>query len=407
VPDLESRLARSRSALLDEIEQPPLAAVRRRATRIRRRRAAAAGATALAVLGIIGLAARPWQQDTTPSVTATSQPTNAPVYRGAGIEIIGLAPNPVFDLDGEIADVEFTDATHGVVSAGCDQRCPPLASTSDGGLSWQAVPGSPTNDGLPDLVTFPDGRLLLVGNGAYWSADVGAGLRKITPPEPTTRARIGPGELPRLEDLSEGVVVWSPVQGPLGPLAMQPALTVRWVAPAPAGDGAWWVGGVAGDRPAVAVSHDAGATWKRTVLAEPSGAVSTVAIGTLGTEVYAVARGEVGELRGIYRSTDSGATFTPTYLGDRAAADRTVPGTVSGDPVPLLDGRLLLVEPSGIRGSWWVSDDGGSTFAPVEGLPAVGEIRRTLAGYVAYGLFDSAWTAFSPDGTNWQKLQIY
>ncbi len=340
MPDLETRLARSRSALLDEIEQPPLALVRRRANRIRRRRAAAAGATALAVLGVIALGARPWQQDTTPSVTATSQPTNAPVYRGGGIEIVGLAPDPVFDLDGEIADVEFTDPTHGVVAAGCDQRCPPLASTSDGGLSWQTVAGSPTNDGLPDLVAFPDGRLLLVADGAYWSAGTGTSWRRVSPPEPATRARIGPGEVPRLEDPSDGVVVWSPDQGPLGPLATQPPLTVRWVAPAPAGDGAWWVGGVAGNLPAVAVSHDAGVGWKKTVLAEPAGEVSTVAIGTLGTEVYAVARGEIGELRGIYRSTDSGATFTadlsgrPGGRGPHGPRDGfRRPGAVAGRPI--------------------------------------------------------------------------
>lgn len=401
--DLETRLARSRSALLDEIDQPPLAEVRRRANRIRRRRAAAAGAAALALIGVVGISARPWQQDTTPNVTATNPAPTAPVYQGGGIEITGLAPTPVWELPGEIADVEFADATHGLVAAGCDQDCPPLFRTSDGGHTWQPAPPDGV-DGLLDLVAFPNGRWLLSAGGEFWSSANGEEWRKISRSTPTVRDRIEPGQLPRVDE-SGKVAVWSPEQGPVGLLRQQPDLTVRWVAPAAAGDDAWWVGGVVGTQPAVAVSHDSGRTWKTTSLSEPATLVDAVAVGTLGAEVYAVARNKAGEVLGIYHSVDGGGRFEPTYVS--SGADGPKPGPFTGDPVPLLDGRLLLVVPRGTPSSWWVSEDAGSTFKPVLNLPAVGSIRRTYAGYVAYDLFGSNWAAFSTDGANWQKLQIY
>ena len=265
MPDLDIRLARSRAG---PARRDRAAAAGHRPPS--RPPASAAGGAAAAApprsrwSASSASAPGPGSSDTTPSVTATAAPTNAPVYRGDGIKIIGLAPNPVFDLDGEIADVEFTDATTAWWPPAATNACPPLASTSDGGLSWQTVPGSPTDDGLPDLVAFPDGRWLLVADGAYWSSGTGDRLAADHParaghPRPDRAGRAAPAGQTR----SDGVVVWSPDQGPLGPLAMQPTLTVRWVAPAPAGDGAWWVGGVAGSRPAVAVSHDAGAQLER------------------------------------------------------------------------------------------------------------------------------------------------
>jgi len=406
VPDLDNRLARSRAALLDQIEQPPLTDVRRRARRIRRRRAAAAGATVLALLGVIGIGARPWQHDGTPDVTATGPPAITPVYEAGGIKIVGLLPQPVYVLGGEPADVEFTDRTHGLAATACAQDCPPLGRTDDGGLTWGPGAPSPVGGGLTDLIAFPGGRWLIIGDRSYWSSVDGTSWTMVTPPAATTRAAIGPGELLRYDPVTGAVTVVSPDQGPLGPLAEQPQLTIRSALPPPAADGAWWIGGVADGRPAVAVSRDSGRHWSTTSLAAPAGEVDTVTIGTLGTEVYAVARGENGELRAVYHSTDRGGHFTANDLAG-AAADHKAPAVVSGDPVPLLDGRLLLVEQGGAPSSWWVSDDGGASFTPVVGLPAVGFIRRTYAGYVAYRLFDDTWMAFSADGSTWQKLQVH
>ena len=403
MPDLDSRLARSRAALLDEIDQPPLADVHRRAGRIRRRRAARVGAAALALVAVVAVAARPWEATHRPPVTPAATPTvAAPVYRGAGVEITGLAPGTVLNLDGEVVDVEFSDADHGLAFSICQQSgCPALAKTSDGGLTWTAValPAGVTND--LQLLGFPGGRSLLVGPDVRFTTDDGgATWREAAPATTATRPLIADGQLPQLDLTSGTVTVWSPDQGPLGPLAQQPDLTVSWVAAAPTADGAWWVGGTAGGKPAVAVTRDAGATWQQTVLGVPSGAVETVRVGVLGTDVYAVASGETGLLRNIYYSSDGGKSFTATFAGGK-------PERVSGEPVPLLDGRLLLTGHDRADGTWWVSADDGKTFTAATELPAVGTVNRTIAGYVAYRLFDSGWLAFSTNGLTWQKLQLY
>jgi hypothetical protein len=402
VRDLDSQLTRSRAALLDEIDQPPLADVRRRARRIRRRRAAAAGAAAFVVLATIGIGVRPWQHGTEPVVTASGPPADAPIYRGGGITITGLEPGTLFDLDGEAGDVEFTDPSHGLVAAICAKTCPSVARTADGGLTWQRLTLPDEGSNLPDLVAFPGGRWLMVTETGYRAPADGVTWQPVSPPEPATRAAIGADELPRLDEATNKVAVWSSERGPLGLLKTQPGLTVRWVSPAPNGDGTWWVGGVAGAEPAVAVTRDAGRTWTRTVLPGPVGETSTVTIGALGKEVYAVSQGESGELRGVYFSADSGRTFAPNYTGEPGKA----PAAVAGDPVPLLDGRLLLVQPGGTPSAWWVSEDEGRSFTAATGLPAVGAIHRTYAGYVAYRLFDGGWAAFSANGSDWQKLQF-
>jgi len=399
-PNLESRLARSRSDLLDEIEQPPMAVVRRRATRIRRRRSVAAGATALAVLGVIGLAARPWQSDGPPQVTATDPPAIAPVYRGGGIEIIGLSPTPVYGLNGQIADVEFTDRDNGFAAAGCTPRCPELARTTDGGLSWREAKVTPTGSGPVDLIAFPGGHWLLDGDLDRSSPD-GSAWRIVNPPLESTRADIGSDELPRVEQPAGRLAVWSWESGRLGPLKNQPQLSARWVAPAPTADGAWWVGGLVGTSPAVSVSRDSGRTWTTTTLPGTADPADSVTVSTLGTEAYAAARAETGQVLGIYHSTDNGKSFTATFR-----AGKNTPAPYSGDLVPLLDGRLLAVESDGLAGSWWVSDDDGSSFSPIPELPAASSIHRTYAGYVVYGLFGGSWAAFSHDGTHWQKLQV-
>ena len=92
-------------------------------------------------------------------------------------------------------------------------------------------------------------------------------------------------------------------------------------------------------------------------------------------------------------STDGGAHF---------ADARPLTGvTVGGDLVPLLDGRLLLVD--GDAGNWLTSTDRGVTWQRVPGLHPTKRLARTQTGWVAYGM-STIYTAYSVDGTTWQKL---
>ena len=75
-------------------------------------------------------------------------------------------------------------------------------------------------------------------------------------------------------------------------------------------------------------------------------------------------------------------------------------GVVGGDVVPLLDGRLLLVDGAG---HWLVSTDRGVTWQRVSGLHPTDRLARTQTGWVAYGM-STIYTAYSVDGTTWQKI---
>src|SRR6185295_8763968 len=103
------------------------------------------------------------------------------------------------------------------------------------------------------------------------------------------------------------VRAWLP-DGNLVRLTHQPPIRVCWVAAAKTADGAWWVGGAAADgRPAVAVSHDDGRTWKETSFASPTpGAWAKVIV--VGSEVYATV------VTGDARSDDTRRGYQPGEL---------------------------------------------------------------------------------------------
>jgi hypothetical protein len=77
-------------------------------------------------------------------------------------------------------------------------------------------------------------------------------------------------------------------------------------------------------------------------------------------------------------------------------------GTVVGDVVPLLDGRLVTAGPD-----WQITGAPGTPLERAGGsLPWVYRIARTPGGWVAYNLFKAGWAAVSADGETWQKLNL-
>lgn len=399
MPDLETRLARERDGLLDAIEQPPLERVGARAATIRHRRRARRAGAVLAVVAVAGFVAlRPWSgTDQKPPPVADVSPSPGVVYTDAGITINGLTGDPILDPRGKVTDVDFTDPDHGYAllecEAGSTPCAPSLTRSVDGGITWTRASMPPTTGADLHLTAFADGRLVL---GGYVSADGGQTW------QPASRTNGGPtviGEGQLLHLGSGGAVqVWSSMFGNQGDLVTPSVgMTVKWVAGAPTATGAWWVGGISDGAPAVAVTRDGGRKWS----VHPLGAAgSTAQVSVLGERVYATVLGPAREISAIFRSTDSGQTFTPTTAGPV-----TTPGGLAGEVVPLLDGRLLV---TGTDRRWYLSDDDGRTFTQADGnLPIVGPIVRIPAGYVAYNLFGSGWTAFSVDGSTWRKLQVY
>jgi photosystem II stability/assembly factor-like uncharacterized protein len=406
--DLDERLAGGRAALLAEIAQPPLERVTARAAAIRRRRRRVRGAgAALVAVAAVAFLVRP---DSQPPPEVAQPPRPEPVYAAEGITINGLPdPAAALDLPGTVTDVEFTDPEHGYAVTACfgaGAGCrPAFAATSDGGRSWteRPMPAGVPRDAHTELVVFVDGSLTLRAGDRTYSVrdgDAGEDEPRWHPASAgnATLSAVRAGEVLRLRPGGPGcaggvVEVWTPGFAPRGALHRQPDLDVCWVSAVPSATGAWWVGGVSGGRAAVAVSRDGGATWRREVFSVDG----TARVALLGGHVYAVASGVDGALRAVFHSADRGESFRRVDTG-------ALPKAMAGDPVPLLDGRLLLVEPTG---EWQVSKDDGATFrAAVGTLPAVGRLARTPAGYVAYDLFNAGWTAFSADGTTWRKLDL-
>jgi hypothetical protein len=405
---LEDRLALGRAELLDAIDQPPLAAIGARATARRRRRNSVRACVALAAVAGVALAVvRPWGGDprSVPDV-ADAQPPGY-VYTDAGITVNGLdSVNGVHQLPGRITDVEFPDIDRGY-AIGCDDhgRCA-IGRTTDGGLTWQSN-ALPAEMGTSvDLLPLP-GEVLVAATGdhhAWTSSDGGLTWRRA--PEPAGKVRsAGEGQLLRLGE--DGVAVWA-AQGFRGTLITQPGIDVRWVASRPAADGAWWVGGVerGSGRPAIAVSGDGGTSWTTTELSIGGGEQATsVQVSLLGSHAYALVLGAESSsgrsIVAVFHSANGGRTFAATRLPGAAGP----PDSVTGELIPLLDGRLLI---AGGDNRWYVSADDGATFAPTGGnLPTVGRLGMTPGGYLAYGLFNNDWAAYSSDGSTWRKLRTH
>lgn len=432
--DLDADLALARGDLLAQITVPELGVVREQALmrRRQRRRAAAAAAAVVAVIAGTGavLGGPGWPGDSggeigaTPSATATLSPR----YTGAGLKVYSFSADyPPKEVDGSVHQAQFTDSAHGyalITNCSVGACSVSLAVTADGGRTWESPdwlspPPELIGDRTPTMLAV-GGGVLLVGRESWFAAGPADGfMRTDRHDNPTTvipdgarlwaGSRDGEGRAADAGTLGSTcepgpVQVWLP-DGWLADLATQPAMDVCWVAPARSAAGAWWVGGTAGGRPAVGVTHDAGRSWEIHRL-PPAGPNRWAKISTLGDDAFAVVVSErrtseypgTVDLHDVYRSADGGP-FTP-YVGGQDS----VGTTLNGDVVPLADGRLLAAAPP----AWQISPGMGQPFVPAGGtLPDVARLQRTPGAWVAYDLVGSGYTAISTDGVNWQKIHLH
>lgn len=420
---LAAHLAGARQRLLDEIEQPGLDALTRRASTLRRRRSAGTAAAAVLVFLSIGTgvvqASRNADRSPPSPGDRPSASETVTTWTGAGITISG-ASGTAKELPGDVVDVEFVDQGRGYLltaaCAGAAKCAVRFAATEDGGRSWtlRDHPGqdrTAPESALPLLLTLGDQVIIAdrptpsAEQRRYTSTDGGRTWSRSERAVPAANAGTGAwpaGARPWVVADAGGngcgsVYAWT--SGGLVP-THQPGLSTCWAATVPDAAGGWWVGGLStgAAEPAVAVTRDGGLTWQTHVFAdEPAGATGA-RVALLGSHVSVVT---LGARLAVYTSVDLGRTFGAgtTHSG--------APGTLAGDPVPLLDGRLLVLtgESPGDtnRGRWYVTADGGSTWENAGGLHDCARLARTPAGYVAYRLSGN-YTAFSADGSAWRKL---
>jgi hypothetical protein len=190
---------------------------------------------------------------------------------------------------------------------------------------------------------------------------------------------------PRTDGLSGPSLVRPPAQ---------PGIDACWAAPVPDANGGFWVGGIKDGKAAVAVTYDGGAHWKPFVFEEEAGA-SGARVAHLGRDLYVVT---YGRRFATYHSADFGATFGPPQ-----PQAGQVPKTLKGDPIALLDGRMLVIGDT--DGRWYVAADaaGAPSWTLAGKLHKTGWLERTAYGYVAHNLTGN-YTAFSVDGSTWRKL---
>ncbi|MET7397832.1 sialidase family protein [Dactylosporangium sp. NPDC005572] len=392
MPDpLGTRLRAERDRL--DIDQPPLAVITARAAALRRRRGLAQGGVVAAVAAVIagGVAVMGAGGSGEPPQPPGASNDPAGVWTAENVTVNGLAHLPT-DLPGTIRDVEFVDADRGfLLTADCAGSCTNrVYATTDGGRTWslQAVPaplGSTDLASVPALVVTGSQVALVSGTtvavGDPWL---------VSSTSPATTPLSGAAHL-YSTGCGQPLLAVTPT-GLITPPQQPSDISVCWTSPVRAGDGSWWVGGSSGGQAALSVSRDDGRNWTTRKFDVPGQA----RVAMLGTDVYAFLVDPAttpARLLGVASSADGGVTWGPVHPTAGNA-------TIGGEAVPMLDGRLLIVD--GV-GHWLVSEDRGENWHRLEGLHQTNRLARTQAGYVAYEM-SNIYTAFSVDGLTWQKL---
>jgi hypothetical protein len=145
VGTVKSRLSRGREALkglLDDVEAPPLEAVRQRANRIRTNRRVAQTSAALAVVFASAIGFFVLQPASLPPVAPTPAPSSSvQVFSGSGITIRSVHdPASVPNLPGDI--VELGVDGENILRTDLDV----YARSDDGGEHWEILPGYTRRD---------------------------------------------------------------------------------------------------------------------------------------------------------------------------------------------------------------------------------------------------------------------
>lgn len=305
---------------------------------------------------------------------------------------------PIGPYGGTVGSLAVHPTKPGVLyAAGSPQG---VLKSTDGGLSWQILPGSPN----PSLVvmdpTRPDTLYAVskpVTNKVYRSTDAGAHWAAVSRNLPDsvriTRLVVDPARPVRLYAAALGGEVWRsgdsgatwrsfsqglPSGGFIGTTALA-AVPGRLAGTAFAGSFG----------PGLFRTRNAGLSWER-VQGLPDARVTALALAPRDARVLYVSLDNNGDSAGIYRSENGGDSWVPA--GD----------PVAGSESPAI--RTLAVHPrlpftvyAGTSGAIFKTTDGGRHWAPTAPLPSQ-EVLTLAFGMAPPVLYAGTQQADDPGG---------
>lgn len=342
-------------------------------------------------------------------------------------------PEPALELPPSVMSLDFADALTGFA---LQQRCPGEGqcgtvllwtdrdSPEEAWTAGQVPAGFDAHDQGARVIALGDCRVVLEHSGdveapgpdprRWFTSDCGERWREVgvgprgeveTIPAGGVLESICEEGRAEYEFCAHELVVTLPQDGTRTRLANPPDLTNVFAQPHPIGGGKWWVQGRArgSGKPAVAVSHDNGRTWRITEFAKPRGfgRDDLLYLTARGKDAYVVASGVQFEhghgLQAIYHSSDQGLTWQRTWSG--RASDG-----LEGVPIVTSYGLLLIGADTTDRRHFWLSFDHGETFADA-GWDLPGEWPLdTRGGYLINGPGDPGRWYRSSDGVTWQEI---
>lgn len=218
------------------------------------------------------------------------------------------------------------------------------------GMQWSMAMGVPDGTAISNLAASPAGSVdwaSVTGKGIYRSADGGRTWTLVVPTTALITALLDTGPA-LVVGTPDGLGVTSSTQPAMPP---KPALTgsfntvSRWFAcptclvASPASGG-------------VAISRDGGATWRTVAAKQAFDSVSSFA--SSGTTLFGMVASPIDPTKGLWRSTDSGQTWTEVLSQPQVDYMYEVPAAGSA-PAALLAFQWGIVE--------WRSTDGGATWS--------------------------------------------
>ncbi len=300
-----------------------------------------------------------------------------------------------------------------------------LVRSGDAGKTWQvrsrdigAFDSIRLTAVTADIVVARAEKLVSAGrlaeSGIHVSVDGGQTWKLVEHQATTTPAVAADGWVEPVYQLEHGVLsATDPRLARSAPLAGAPPLKYAGTSLRTA-TGSLWIDGAdpASDRPAVAVSNDAGRSWATHVFTDipaPVNSTYSTGIATLDGRIgYAVSMTGYGLDGGgrvwVHRTSDGGQTW------QRVDPEGTAPWSYGGGRSYVTPGGAHVIADLGRdnRQAFWISRDGGARYARVtlDGLPedrVGGGMPRPLPGGGYLANTDDA-VYVSTDGLQWRRV---